>query len=99
MSLALLGMSGGELVVVLVIFLVLFGAKRIPEFAKGLGKGIAEFKKASTEVTHELQNAAEAPVQPSQPVAAQPVSISPIAATSTAPASTGAASAPTAPKA
>ena len=49
--LAVLGLSGGELVLVLVVILVLFGAKRIPEFAKGLGKGINEFKKASREVT------------------------------------------------
>jgi sec-independent protein translocase protein TatA len=67
MSLALMGMSGGELAVVMVLVLVLFGAKKIPEFAKGLGKGIAEFKKASTEVTNELQNAVEAPVQPARP--------------------------------
>jgi sec-independent protein translocase protein TatA len=56
-SLAVLGLSGGELIVVLVAILVLFGAKRIPEFAKGLGQGIKEFKKASNEVTQEFQNA------------------------------------------
>jgi sec-independent protein translocase protein TatA len=43
-SLAVLGLGGGELVLVLVVILVLFGAKRIPEFAKGLGKGINEFQ-------------------------------------------------------
>jgi sec-independent protein translocase protein TatA len=58
-SLAVLGLSGGELIVVLVAILVLFGAKRIPEFAKGLGQGIKEFKKASNEVTQEFQNAME----------------------------------------
>ena len=46
-TLAVLGLSGGELVLVLVVILVLFGAKRIPEFAKGLGKGINEFKNES----------------------------------------------------
>jgi len=56
-SLAVLGLSGGELIIVLVAILVLFGAKRIPEFAKGLGQGIKEFKKASNEVTQEFQNA------------------------------------------
>lgn len=57
LSLAVLGLSGGELIIVLVAILVLFGAKRIPEFAKGLGQGIKEFKKASNEVTQEFQSA------------------------------------------
>lgn len=39
--------------------LILFGAKRIPEFMKGLGTGVKEFKKATREVTEEIQNAAE----------------------------------------
>lgn len=54
--LAILGLSGTELIIVLVAILVLFGAKRIPEFAKGLGKGINEFKKASREVTDSMEN-------------------------------------------
>jgi sec-independent protein translocase protein TatA len=37
--------------------LLLFGAKKIPELAKGLGTGIKEFKKATKEVTDEIQNA------------------------------------------
>jgi len=41
-------MSGGELVIVVVAVMVLFGARKIPEFAKGLGQGIKEFKKASS---------------------------------------------------
>jgi sec-independent protein translocase protein TatA len=54
---ALMGLSGGELVLVLAAILILFGAKRIPEFAKGLGQGIKEFKKASSDVTNEFHNA------------------------------------------
>jgi sec-independent protein translocase protein TatA len=53
---AILGLSGTELIIVLVAILVLFGAKRIPEFAKGLGKGINEFKKASREVTDSIDH-------------------------------------------
>jgi sec-independent protein translocase protein TatA len=53
---AVLGLSGTELIIVLVAILVLFGAKKIPEFAKGLGKGINEFKKASREVTDSIEN-------------------------------------------
>ena len=59
--LAVLGLSGGELMFVLVAILILFGAKRIPEFAKGLGKGINEFKKASREVTDEIERAVDEP--------------------------------------
>jgi sec-independent protein translocase protein TatA len=62
---AVLGLSGTELIIVLVAILVLFGAKKIPEFAKGLGKGINEFKKASREVTDSIENeSATAPKTP-----------------------------------
>src|ERR1700749_4962026 len=69
--LAVLGLSGPELILVLVVILVLFGAKRIPEFAKGLGKGINEFKKASKEVTDSMENdtTSSAPVTPKAPPA------------------------------
>ena len=56
---AVFGLGGGEMVLICVVVLVLFGAKRIPEFAKGLGKGINEFKKASREVTEEIERAGE----------------------------------------
>jgi len=49
--LAVWGLSGGELVLIVVAMLILFGARKIPEFAKGLGQGIKEFKKASREPT------------------------------------------------
>ena len=45
--LAMLGLGGGELILLVVVILILFGAKKIPEFAKGLGQGIKEFKKSS----------------------------------------------------
>jgi sec-independent protein translocase protein TatA len=48
--LAFIGRIGsGELLLILVVMLVLFGAKRIPELARGLGKGIREFKNATKE--------------------------------------------------
>jgi sec-independent protein translocase protein TatA len=56
-TLALLGLGGGEIVLVLAVVLLLFGAKKLPELAKGLGQGIREFKKASNEVTDELHRA------------------------------------------
>jgi len=71
-TLAVLGLSGGELVLVLVVILVLFGARRIPEFAKGLGKGITEFKKASREVTDEIERAVDEPPPPPPPAPKTP---------------------------
>jgi sec-independent protein translocase protein TatA len=52
-------LGGWEWVVVLLALLLLFGAKKIPELAKGLGHGIKEFKKATREVTDEIQNVTE----------------------------------------
>ncbi|HWA87522.1 MAG TPA: twin-arginine translocase TatA/TatE family subunit [Opitutus sp.] len=45
--LAAWGFSGGELLIVLLIILVLFGGAKLPSLAKGLGQSIKEFKKAS----------------------------------------------------
>ncbi|ETW93696.1 MAG: hypothetical protein ETSY1_38110 [Candidatus Entotheonella factor] len=45
------GLGFQELLIVLAIILVLFGAKKIPEMAKGLGKGIREFKKETNKLT------------------------------------------------
>ena len=46
----------GELLIILVVVLVLFGAKKIPELAKGLGKGISEFKKGLKDVEDEINS-------------------------------------------
>jgi sec-independent protein translocase protein TatA len=56
--LAMFGVGGWEVVLILAVFLLLFGAKRLPDLAKGLGSSIKEFKKATREVTDEIQNAA-----------------------------------------
>jgi len=48
----LLFLSGPDLAVVVVLAIFLFGAKKIPEFAKGLGRGVKEFKDASDGVKH-----------------------------------------------
>jgi sec-independent protein translocase protein TatA len=52
-------LGGWEWVIVILAVLLLFGAKKIPELARGLGTGIKEFKKATKEVTEEIQNATE----------------------------------------
>ena len=53
--LAVMGLGGWEVILILAVVLILFGAKRLPELAKGLGKGIKEFKNATRDVTDELQ--------------------------------------------
>ena len=79
MKLMIAGFLGGwEWVIVILAILLLFGAKKIPELARGLGTGIKEFKKATKEVTDEIQNAstdnppakpaANGPSQPAQTV-------------------------------
>ena len=53
----LFNLGGGEIILVLALVLILFGAKKLPELAKGLGTGIKEFKKATKEVTDEVSSA------------------------------------------
>jgi sec-independent protein translocase protein TatA len=49
------GLGPWELLVIALIILLLFGAKRLPEIAQGMGKGIKEFKKAMKDTTEELK--------------------------------------------
>lgn len=51
----LISLGGPEVILILVVVLLLFGAKRIPDLARGLGKGIREFKDASTEIKNEIE--------------------------------------------
>jgi sec-independent protein translocase protein TatA len=69
-------LGGWEWVIVLLAVLLLFGAKKIPELARGLGQGIKEFKKATKEVTDEIQNAPEetTPAKPKIANQSQPAS-------------------------
>ena len=54
------GVPGGwEWVIIALVVLLLFGAKRIPELARGLGQGIKEFKGAVDDAKQELDDAAE----------------------------------------
>ncbi len=63
--LAMLGWP--EIIGILVVVLVLFGAKKLPELARGLGQGIKEFKKATREVQDDLQRAIEEEPAPEPP--------------------------------
>ena len=49
----------GEIILILLIILIFFGAKKIPELAQGLGKGLREFRKAAKEVQDEVEHPAE----------------------------------------
>ena len=53
-----------EILVISVVVLILFGAKKVPELMKGVGTGIKEFKKASRDVQDELQRAVDEPPAP-----------------------------------
>jgi sec-independent protein translocase protein TatA len=47
--------GSGELIVILCVILILFGGKKLPEFARNLGQGIREFKKACTDTDDKLE--------------------------------------------
>lgn len=51
----LLNLGGGEIILILAIVLILFGAKKLPELAKGLGQGIKEFKKATHNASEDMR--------------------------------------------
>ena len=55
----LLGMpGGGELVFIVLIIIMLFGSKKIPELARGLGKGMREIKNATNDIQQEIREGA-----------------------------------------
>ena len=54
MNFTLLFISGSEIIVILLVALLLFGAKKIPEIARGIGKGMREFRKATEEIKKEI---------------------------------------------
>ncbi|MBX2840456.1 MAG: twin-arginine translocase TatA/TatE family subunit [Flammeovirgaceae bacterium] len=59
-SILLFGMPGGwEMFIIIFVILLLFGAKKIPELARGLGKGIREFKDATKDIKKEIEDEAD----------------------------------------
>lgn len=54
--LALMGLGGQEMIFIFLALLLLFGAKKIPELARGLGKGIKEFKDATQDVRGSIED-------------------------------------------
>jgi sec-independent protein translocase protein TatA len=68
-----MNLAGPDLIVILLIILVLFGAKKLPELARGMGQAVKEFQKAKDEFNDELHKAgksetevAKADVKPAQ---------------------------------
>ena len=53
------GLGGGEMLLIFFVILLLFGGQRMPELARGLGKSIREFKKATSGVEDQIKRALE----------------------------------------
>ncbi len=73
MNTLLFSMLGStEILVIAVVVLILFGAKKVPELMKGVGTGIKEFKKASRDVQDELERAVHEPPVTNPPPSPKP---------------------------
>lgn len=64
---SLMNFGGPDLILILLIILVLFGAKKLPELARGMGSAIKEFQKAKDEFSDELHSAGKADAAKGQP--------------------------------
>ncbi|MGD9518548.1 MAG: twin-arginine translocase TatA/TatE family subunit [Armatimonadota bacterium] len=53
------GIQGQELIVILIIVLILFGGKKIPELMRSLGQGLREFRKASNDAVQDIRKATD----------------------------------------
>ena len=60
---SLMNFGGPDLIVILLIVLVLFGAKRLPDLARGMGQAMKEFQKAKDDLGHELRTPGNAHTQ------------------------------------
>lgn len=66
------GIGMPELMVIMVIALIVIGPQKLPELAKSLGKGLAEFKRATDDFKRSIETTAEVKEQPSTVADAQP---------------------------
>ena len=82
------GIGTTELLLIFLVVLLLFGAKKLPELARGMGKSIKEFKKATNEIEDDIRTAIDSPETPAKPQAQVeiPNKVSPAPAPPTAPA-------------
>jgi sec-independent protein translocase protein TatA len=58
-TVAFANLGGPELLIIFLVVLLLFGAKKLPELARGLGKSVKEFKKAQEEFEQELKRTSD----------------------------------------
>ncbi|MEQ8243214.1 twin-arginine translocase TatA/TatE family subunit [Fulvivirga sp.] len=59
-SILAIGMPGGwEWIIIILVVLIFFGAKKIPELARGLGRGIREFKDATKEIKKDIEDSSK----------------------------------------
>lgn len=58
------GLGTSELIIILLIVLLVFGAKRLPDIGSSLGKGIREFKRSFSEIEHSIESDQEPPPKP-----------------------------------
>lgn len=73
-----LGLPGApELILIFAIVLLLFGAKKLPEFARGLGKSISEFRKAQKEIEDEINKPIDDKADPKKDVPSTPEAVTP----------------------
>lgn len=59
-----MNLGGWEIFLIIVVLLILFGGKKIPELARGLGRGIREFKDASKDLQNQIEQAGDEPKRP-----------------------------------
>ena len=64
----LLSISTSEIIVILIIVVMLFGSKKIPELARGLGIGLRELKDASNDIRREIQSSTDEITKQSQKI-------------------------------
>jgi len=101
---SLFNLSGPDLIIILLVVLLLFGAKRLPELARGLGQAMNEFSKAKDEMQRQIASADEPPVirprelQEHRPQAAQTAQTAQPEATQPAPGTTAASDTPPSPE-
>jgi sec-independent protein translocase protein TatA len=62
-----MNLGGPDLIVILLIILVLFGAKKLPELARGMGQAVREFQKAKDEFNDELHKAGKSETEIAKP--------------------------------
>lgn len=66
------GIGMQEMLLIFLVILLLFGAKRIPDIANSLGRGVREFKKAMQETQDEITREINRPIPPESPQKAEP---------------------------